>query len=404
MSGGVDSSAAAAILKDQGHELVGFTMQLWDQRRGINVDENGDPLPSRCCSLDDVYDARRVAEELGFPFYVLNLERDFDRDVVQPFVTSYLNGETPIPCVSCNSRLKFASLDRLALSLGCEKVATGHYARVEFDPAANRYKLLRGKNYDKDQSYFLWELTQAQLSRAMFPLGEMSKPEARDAAREHGLRGVSEKKESQEICFVPDGDYAGFIDRYLEAENSTDRLPGNGEIVDPTGRVIGRHEGIHRYTIGQRRGIGIADERPLYVLSLDANKNRVTVGSSEELLKNEFTAAGVNWIALDGPSEPVRAEVRVRYRHTAAAATITPSESARAHIIFDEPQRAITPGQATVFYRDDEVVGGGWIVRSTRQDPGAGTDERNLALNCSCKLLLPLSFLNLFPQPCVLTR
>jgi tRNA-specific 2-thiouridylase len=364
MSGGVDSSAAAAILKDQGHELVGFTMQLWDQRRGINVDENGDPLPSRCCSLDDVYDARRVAEELGFPFYVLNLERDFDRDVVQPFVSSYLNGETPIPCVSCNSRLKFASLDRLALSLGCEKVATGHYARVEFDPATNRYKLLRGKNYDKDQSYFLWELTQSQLSRALFPLGEMSKPEARDAARQHNLGGVSEKKESQEICFVPDGNYAGFIDRYLEAEDSLNRLPGAGEIVDSKGRVIGRHEGIHRYTIGQRRGIGIADERPLYVLSLDANRNRVTVGSSEELLQTEFTAAGVNWIAFDQPQEPVRAEVRVRYRHTAAAARITPLENARTHIIFDVPQRAITPGQATVFYRGDEVVGGGWIVRS----------------------------------------
>ncbi len=367
MSGGVDSSAAAAILKDQGHELVGFTMQLWDQRRGINVDENGDPLPSRCCSLDDVYDARRVAEELGFPFYVLNLERDFDRDVVQPFVSSYLKGETPIPCVSCNSRLKFASLDRLAVSLGCEKVATGHYARVEFNPATNRYKLLRGKNYDKDQSYFLWELTQPQLSRALFPLGEMSKPEARDAAREHGLRGVSEKKESQEICFVPDGNYAGFIDRYLEAENETDRLPGAGEIVDASGRVIGRHEGIHRYTIGQRRVIGIADERPLYVLSLDANNNRVTVGSSEELLKTEFTAAGVNWIAFDRPEEPVRADVRVRYRHTAAPAIITPLADSRAHIIFDEPQRAITPGQATVFYRGDEVVGGGWIVRSSRQ-------------------------------------
>lgn len=364
MSGGVDSSAAAAILKEQGHELVGFTMQLWDQRRGINVDENGDPLPSRCCSLDDVYDARRVAEELGFPFYVLNLERDFERDVVQPFVTSYLNGETPIPCVSCNSRLKFASLDRLALSLGCEKVATGHYARVEFDAVSNRYKLLRGKNEQKDQSYFLWELTQAQLSRALFPLGEMSKPEARDAARQHGLSGVSEKKESQEICFVPDGDYAGFIDRYLEVENETERLPGSGEIVDRNGRVIGKHEGIHRYTVGQRRGIGISDARPLYVLSVDPNLNRVTVGSSEELLSSEFTAAGVNWIALDNPSEPVRADVRVRYRHTAAPATITPREDSRAHIIFDEPQRAITPGQATVFYRGDEVVGGGWIVRS----------------------------------------
>jgi tRNA-specific 2-thiouridylase len=372
MSGGVDSSAAAAILKEQGHELVGFTMQLWDQRRGINVDENGEPLPSRCCSLDDVYDARRVAEELGFPFYVLNLERDFDRDVVQPFVSSYLSGETPIPCVSCNSRLKFASLDRLALSLGCEKVATGHYARVEFDPATNRHKLLRGKNHEKDQSYFLWELTQAQLSRALFPLGEMSKPEARHAAREHGLNAVSEKKESQEICFVPDGDYAGFIDRYLEAENSIDRLPGQGEIVDTNGRVIGKHEGIHRYTIGQRRGIGIADERPLYVLSLDANRNRVTVGSSQDLLGNEFTATGVNWIAVDNPDDVVRADVRVRYRHTAAPATITPLKDAHAHIIFDEPQRAITPGQATVFYRDDEVVGGGWITRSRRQESGSG--------------------------------
>ena len=365
MSGGVDSSAAAAILKEQGHELVGFTMQLWDQRRGINTDENGDPLPSRCCSLDDVYDARRVAEELGFPFYVLNLERDFERDVVQPFVSSYLSGETPIPCVSCNSRLKFASLDRLALSLGCEKVATGHYARVECDQLGDRYKLLRGTNQQKDQSYFLWELTQGQLSRAMFPLGEMSKPEARDAARLHGLGGVSEKKESQEICFVPDGDYAGFIDRYLEAENATERLPGSGEIVDTSGRVIGRHEGIHRYTIGQRRGMGIANERALYVISIDADKNRVTAGSAEELLSSEFTVAQVNWITFDDPIEPVRAEVRVRYRHTAAPATITPLANGRARIVFDEPQRAITPGQASVFYRGDEVIGGGWIVKAS---------------------------------------
>src|SRR5689334_17232419 len=363
MSGGVDSSAAAAILKEQGHELVGFTMQLWDQRRGINTDENGDPLPSRCCSLDDVYDARRVAEELGFPFYVLNLERDFERDVVQPFVTSYLNGETPIPCVACNSRLKFASLDRLALSLGCEKVATGHYARVEFDSTTNRHRLLRGLNEQKDQSYFLWELTQAQLSRALFPLGEMSKPEARDAARQHNLKGVAEKKESQEICFVPDGNYAGFIDRYLEAEDELDRLPGAGEIVDTEGRVVGQHDGIHRYTIGQRRGIGIAQPRPLYVISINADTNRVVVGSDEELLSNEFIAAGVNWIALDNPSEPVRADVRVRYRHTAAPATITPLPLRRVRVVFDEPQRAITPGQATVFYRGDEVVGGGWIVR-----------------------------------------
>lgn len=363
MSGGVDSSAAAAILKEQGHDLVGFTMQLWDQRRGINVDENGDPLPSRCCSLDDVYDARRVAEELGFPFYVLNLERDFEKSVVQPFVTSYLNGETPIPCVACNSRLKFASLDRLAVSLGCEKVATGHYARVEFDPNTNRFRLLRGRNEQKDQSYFLWELTQAQLSRAMFPLGEMSKPEARNAAREHGLTTVAEKKESQEICFVPDGDYAGFIDRYLEATGETDRLPGTGEFVDTTGKVVGKHEGIQRYTIGQRRGIGISEEKPLYVVSIEPRKNQITVGSADDLQSLEFTAAGVNWIAFDDPADPVRADVRVRYRHTAAPATITPLPNNRARIVFDEPQRAITPGQATVFYRGAEVAGGGWIVR-----------------------------------------
>jgi tRNA-specific 2-thiouridylase len=362
MSGGVDSSAAAAILKEQGHELVGFTMQLWNQRRGISVDENGDPLPSRCCSLDDVYDARRVAEELGFPFYVLNLEREFETDVVQPFITSYLSGETPIPCVSCNSRLKFASLDRLALSLGCEKVATGHYARVEYDAAADRYRLFRGRNVQKDQSYFLWELTQEQLSRAWFPLGEMSKPEVREVAREQNL-AVAEKKESQEICFVPDGDYAGFIDRYLTSEDRSEEIPVPGDLVDSSGQVIGKHEGIHRFTIGQRRGIGIAAEHPFYVISIDAPGNKVMVGPAEELTRGDFTAAGVNWIGPYGADSSVRAAVRVRYRHEAAAATIVPLPDARAQITFDEPQRAITPGQATVFYRGDEVLGGGWIVK-----------------------------------------
>ena len=363
MSGGVDSSAAAAILKEQGHDLVGFTMQLWNQRRGISVDENGDPLPSRCCSLDDVYDARRVAEELGFPFYVLNLEREFERDVVQPFVRSYLDGETPIPCVSCNSRLKFASLDKLAASLGCDKVATGHYARVEFDEAAKRHRLYRGRNLQKDQSYFLWELTQDQISRAMFPLGEMSKPEVREVAREHSL-AVAEKSESQEICFVPDGNYAGFIDRYLESTGSVDQKPGEGEIVDAAGAVVGHHAGIHRYTIGQRRGIGIAGAEPLYVINIDAPKNRVVVGHQDDLLGREFTAAGVNWVAFDKPDGPIHALVRVRYRHTPAAAIITPLENNRVCVNFDEPQRAITPGQATVFYRGEEVVGGGWITKT----------------------------------------
>jgi tRNA-specific 2-thiouridylase len=362
MSGGVDSSAAAAALKAEGHDLVGFTMQLWNQRRGLNLDADGEPLPSRCCSLDDVYDARRVAEELGFPFYVLNLEKDFERDVVGPFVESYLNGETPIPCVACNSRLKFASLDRLARSLGCEKVATGHYARVEFDGAENRHRLLRGLDARKDQTYFLWELTQAQLSRVMFPLGEMSKPEVREIARARGL-AVAEKAESQEICFVPDGDYAGFIDRYLEAEGRGTEAPGAGEIVDARGRAVGSHAGVHRYTVGQRRGLGVAAERPLYVVQIDARRKRVVVGAEEELSSREFEAAGTNWIAFDEPADPVRAEVRVRYRHEAAPATVEVTGGGRVRVTFDEPQRAITPGQATVFYRGEEVVGGGWIVK-----------------------------------------
>jgi tRNA (5-methylaminomethyl-2-thiouridylate)-methyltransferase len=362
MSGGVDSSAAAALLKQQGHELVGFTMQLWNQRRNINVDENGDPLPSRCCSLDDVYDARRVAESLGIPFYVLNLERDFETAVVEPFVRSYLSGETPIPCVACNSRLKFASLDRMALSLGCDKVATGHYARVEFDAERNRYRLFRGRNHWKDQSYFLWELTQDQLSRAYFPLGDMLKSEVREIARKANLY-TAEKQESQEICFVPDGDYSGFIDRYLEHEDRLEEIPAPGDIVNTKGEKIGEHSGIHRYTIGQRRGLGIAHEKPLYVVQIERARNQIIVGEKEELERLEFTARGVNWVAFETPSELVRAEVKVRYRHDPAPATIYALPDNRARIVFDQPQRAITPGQATVFYDGEETLGGGWIEK-----------------------------------------
>ncbi len=363
MSGGVDSSAAAALLKEQGHELVGFTMQLWNQRRHINVDENGDPLPSRCCSLDDVYDARRVAESLGIPFYVLNLEKDFERDVVEPFVKSYLSGETPIPCVACNSRLKFASLDRMAQSLGCDKVATGHYARVEYDEKANRYRLFRGKNHWKDQSYFLWELTQEQLSHAYFPLGEMLKSEVRDIARDANLY-TAEKQESQEICFVPDGKYSEFIDRYLDHENRSDEIPDKGEIVNAKGEKMGEHTGIHRYTIGQRRGLGIAHEKPLYVVQIERLKNQIIVGEKDELGSLEFIAKGVNWVAFETPIEPVRAKVKIRYRHEPAMASIYALPDAQARIVFDEPQDSVTPGQATIFYHDEEVVGGGWIIRN----------------------------------------
>jgi tRNA-uridine 2-sulfurtransferase len=362
MSGGVDSSAAAAILKEQGHQLVGFTMQLWNQRRNINTDQNGDPLPSRCCSLDDVYDARRVADALGFPFYVLNLEREFEESVVEPFVQSYLTGETPIPCVACNSRLKFASLDRMAVSLGCEKVATGHYARVEHDPDSDRYKLLRSTNYAKDQSYFLWELTEEQLSRACFPLGEMQKDEVRDVARGSNLY-TAEKQESQEICFVPDGRYSDFIDRYLAHQGRSADTPSQGKVVTTAGEVLGTHSGVHRYTIGQRRGLGIAHDKPLYVVQIDRARDRIVVGEEADLDANEFIARGVNWISFAEPREPVRAEVKIRYRHDPAAATVWPLHESRARVVFDTPQRAITPGQAAVFYRGDEVLGGGWIVK-----------------------------------------
>lgn len=365
MSGGVDSSAAAALLKDQGHELVGFTMQLWNQNRGVSVDENGDPLPSRCCSLDDVYDARRVADSLGFPFYVLNLERDFETAVVEPFIQSYLSGETPIPCVACNSRLKFASLDKMAVSLGCEKVATGHYARVVHDVAAGRYRLFRSTNRAKDQTYFLWELTQEQLSRSYFPLGEMEKEEVRDIARGADLY-VAEKQESQEICFVPDGKYSEFIDRYLDHEGRTDEIPAGGDIVNAAGEVMGSHTGIHRYTIGQRRGLGIAHEKPLYVVQIERAKNQILVGDENDLDAMQFTARGVNWIAFDEPTQPVRALVKVRYRSEPAPATIHALPNNEARIVFDNPERAITPGQSTIFYDEEtgeEVIGGGWIMR-----------------------------------------
>lgn len=366
MSGGVDSSAAAALLRDQGHELVGFTMQLWNQRRNVNTDENGDPLPSRCCSLDDVYDARRVADSLGFPFYVLNLEKEFDRDVVEPFIQSYLSGETPIPCVACNSRLKFASLDQMAKSLGCDKVATGHYARVEFDENAGRYRLFRGRNHWKDQSYFLWELTQDQLSRALFPLGELQKSEVRDIARNAELY-TAEKQESQEICFVPDGKYSEFIDRFLIHQGRESEIPGGGVIVNSAGETLGRHSGIHRYTIGQRRGLGIANEKPLYVVQIEKARDQIVVGEADELETLEFNTKGVNWVAFDEPSAPIRALVKVRYRHDPAPATIHPLPDAQARIVFDRPQRAITPGQATIFYdlaTGEEVIGGGWIFKA----------------------------------------
>jgi tRNA-specific 2-thiouridylase len=372
MSGGVDSSTTAALLKNQGHELVGFSMQLWNQRR-INVGPDGEPLPSKCCSLDDLYDARVVANKLGFPFYVLNLEDDFERDVVAPFVHNYLQGKTPSPCVACNSYLKFDKLVEMTKSVGADKVATGHYARVTFDEARGRWLLLRATNRAKDQSYFLFELTQEQLSYALFPLGGMTKQETREIAEQAGLP-TAQKPESQEICFIPDGNYSRFIDRYLDEQKANPQPlvqiesikkpqePMPGAIVTLEGKVLGQHTGIHRYTVGQRKGIGISAPEPLYVVKVDAEKNQVVVGSPDHLLKREMIVARPNWIAIAALTEPLRVSVKIRSRTEEAEATIAPHAEGNVRVTFDEPQRAITPGQAAVFYAEEVVVGGGWIA------------------------------------------
>jgi tRNA-specific 2-thiouridylase len=360
MSGGVDSSTVAAMLRAEGHRVIGLTMQLWNQRRLAGHEGMPEAVQGRCCSLDDVYDARRVAETIGIPYYVVNHEERFERDVVRPFVEEYLSGRTPIPCSLCNNHLKFDQLLLVAQQIGADTLATGHYARVEFDERRERWLLKRPTDAAKDQTYFLFGLTQEQLSRTIFPLGEMTKPEVRELARRHGL-ALAEKPDSQEICFVPGGDYKKFLDAYLEERGEA--LPETaGEMVTTDGTVIGEHSGIHNFTVGQRKGLGVATGSPLYVLQIKGDSKQVVVGDSENLYSRTLRARRVNLISVGDLTEPMRVTVKIRHRHEPAPATVEKSGDDEILVRFDEPQRAITPGQAAVFYDGNLVVGGGWIV------------------------------------------
>jgi len=349
MSGGVDSSVTAALLKEQGADVIGLTMQIWDYRNFAAAD--GQHFGS-CCSLDDVYDARRVAEQLDIPFYVVNFEKEFAQTVIDAFCADYFAGRTPNPCVLCNQVLKFELLLRRAMELDADFLATGHYARIDRD--GEHYALRKGLDATKDQSYFLFTLTQEQLAKVRFPLGELTKEEVRAHAARLQLR-VAEKAESQDICFVPDGDYV----RFLEEQRGAGTL--DGEIVHVDGRVLARHRGTYRYTIGQRRGLGIAWPEPLFVVGIDAAAKRVMVGEKPYLAVTDFTVEKVNWLA-QSPAEPFAAACRIRYRHHEIPGLIQPLDGNQVRVHLSTAQHGVTPGQAAVFYRDDEVLGGGWIV------------------------------------------
>jgi tRNA-specific 2-thiouridylase len=373
MSGGVDSSTVAALLQEQARAVIGLTMQLWNQRRLPQLQGDG-PAQHRCCSLDDVYDAKRVAQHLNFPHYVVNFEKQFEERVIRPFVDQYLSGRTPIACTNCNTDVKFEPLLRMARQIGAERLATGHYARIRRNDstgAAGRWELLRARDESKDQSYFLWGLTQEQLSKSEFPLGELTKDEVRAAARRVNLP-VAEKPESMELCFVPNGNYVQFIEAY-SAERGTPLSNASGEIVNEEGDVVGRHNGVHNFTIGQRKGLGFAAGKPYYVLSIDREKNRVVVGDDESLRATVCEVEGVNWISIARPEAAVRAAVKIRHKHVAAVATVEAIGEDRARVTFDEPQRAITSGQGAVFYDEERVLGGGWIA-----DRGKRKDEPSL--------------------------
>lgn len=350
MSGGVDSSVAAALLHEQGHEVVGVTLQLWDY-----TDHNLAAGGGRCCSPADILDARRVAGRVGFPHYVFDHGAEFRRTVVDPFLDSWSVGRTPSPCIGCNRHIKFDALWDLARSLGAERLATGHYARLE--KGAPYPRLRKGRDRDKDQSYFLFDIHRERLEGVLFPVGGLTKAEVRDAARRLAI-GVADKPESHELCFIPDGDKDAFVERR--------RGSARGPIRDADGEVLGEHEGTHRFTIGQRRGLGIGGSERRYVIDIDGDSGAVTVGSEGDLLADELVAERCNWLAMAAPESPLRVAARIRHRHREAAATVTPGDDGSARVVFDEPQRAVAPGQGVAFYEDDLLLGGGWIASARR--------------------------------------
>ena len=349
MSGGVDSSVAAAILLEKGYDVIGVTMQIWPEiAEEVKLSEGG------CCSLSAVDDARRVADSLKIPYYVLNFKEVFEEKVINYFIDEYLKGKTPNPCIACNRHVKFESLLNKAVSMGIDYVATGHYAIIEYDETRNRYLLKKSVTEAKDQTYALYNLTQEQLSRVLMPIGDYSKDIVRQKAAELGLY-VASKPDSQEICFVDDNNYGRFI------EENTDQKIVPGNFVDTKGNVLGRHKGLIYYTVGQRKGLGIAFGKPMYVVGLDIKNNNVVLGDDKEVFYDKLTAYDLNFISIDGLNEPMKVKAKIRYSAKEADAIIIPIENGKVRVEFEVPQRAITPGQSVVFYEDDIVVGGGII-------------------------------------------
>ncbi|HEX29068.1 TPA: tRNA 2-thiouridine(34) synthase MnmA [Candidatus Poribacteria bacterium] len=350
MSGGVDSSVAAAVLKEQGYQVVGVTMRL-------GYHDSAEPSESThptCCSLDGVENARRVASQLGIPFYVLNFEEIFSREIIDYFCREYSRGRTPNPCIICNERLKFGRLLQIARGLGIDYVATGHYARVEFDRSSRRFILKRGIDPDKDQSYALFSLKQYQLKHIILPLGNMRKSEVRRIADRLGLKTAS-KPESQDLCFISDNDYARFLKERMPDEIKP------GPIITADGRVVGRHPGIQFFTVGQRKGLGVSLGKPMYVVRIDPDRNALIIGTREELMVREFTVSGLNLISVDKIDQPMRVDIKVRYKDPGRPGLVEQIGEDRAKVIYDQPHGAVTPGQAAVFYDGDVLVGGGWI-------------------------------------------